>query len=158
MFELLTMLFPALVTPEENIFHSNNPDKTKIILAKWQQRMGKLNHPLHLIPAPYRDLTTPIVNYVQDILDKDPNILVHVVMGQLIMDTWAAQVLHANTSIRFKLALQQMSRVVVTDVAYPLHGDEIDHTLQREDASGEPSLNAVQIPTAMEPTIKTPMG
>ena len=79
-------------------------------------------------------------------------------MGQLIMDTWAAQVLHANTSIRFKLALQQMSRVVVTDVAYPLHGDEIDHTLQREDASGEPSLNAVQIPTAMEPTIKTPMG
>ncbi len=136
----------------------DNPDKTKIILAKWQQRMGKLDHPLHLIPAPYRDLTTPIVNYVQDILDKDPNILVHVVMGQLIMDTWAAQVLHANTSIRFKLALQQMSRVVVTDVAYPLHGDEIDHTLQREDASGEPSLNAVQIPTAMEPTIKTPMG
>ena len=136
----------------------DNPDKTKIILAKWQQRMGKLDHPLHLIPAPYRDLTTPIVNYVQDILDKDPNILVHVVMGQLIMDTWAAQVLHANTSIRFKLALQQMSRVVVTDVAYPLHGDEIDHTLQREDASGEPSLNAVQIPTAMEPTVKTPVG
>ena len=28
-FALETMLFPAVLTPEENTFHNNNPEKTK---------------------------------------------------------------------------------------------------------------------------------
>ncbi len=123
----------------------DNVEKTQVILAKWQQRMGKLNHPLQMIPAPYRELTGPIVDYVQDVLDKNPNMLVHIVMGQLIMDTWAAQALHANTSIRFKLALQQMPRVVVTDVAYPLHSDEVDNFLQYETSDIKSSLDPMPV-------------
>ncbi len=121
----------------------DNPEKTKAIQAKWQQRMGKLNHPLHLISAPYRDLTRPIVNYVQNLLDKNPNALVHVVMGQLIMDTWAAQALHANTSIRFKLALQQMPRVVMTDVAYPLHSNDVDSFSPTDHQTAPQTMNGV---------------
>lgn len=105
----------------------DNKEKTAIIKAKWQERLGTLNHPLVTIPAPYRDLTGPIVNYVQDVLDKNPNCLVHIVMGQLIMDTWVAQALHANTSIRFKLALQHLPHVIMTDVAYSLHSDEAEN-------------------------------
>ena len=134
----------------------DNPEKTKIIQTKWQQRMGKLNHPLQLIPAPYRDLTEPIVNYVQDVLDKNPNVLVHIVMGQLIMDTWAAQVLHANTSIRFKLALQQIPRVVLTDVAYPLHGDDTNNFSSHEVAVDRSARKAT--PVVVDHAAKAPVG
>jgi hypothetical protein len=100
--------------------------KTAMIQTKWQQRLGALNHPLTIVPSPYRNLTESVVAYVEGLLEKNPHGLVHIVMGQLIMDTWQAQVLHANTSIQFKLALQTMERVIVTDVSYALHSDEVD--------------------------------
>ena len=102
----------------------DNPQKTEMIQAKWQQRMGALNHPLTIVPSPYRNLTESVVAYVEGLLEKNPRGLVHIVMGQLIMDTWQAQMLHANTSIQFKLALQAMERVIVTDVSYPLHTEQ----------------------------------
>jgi hypothetical protein len=50
-----------------------------------------------------------------------PNRTVQVVMGQLVMDTWAAQALHANTSFAFTIALQRMPRVVITNMGYQIH-------------------------------------
>ncbi|MCW1966870.1 MAG: APC family permease [Anaerolineae bacterium] len=105
----------------EAIHLDNDTAKTERILAKWNERMGDTGHELKIIPAPYRDLTEPVVNYVQNILDGSENGFVHVVLAQIIMDSWAEQALHSNTSIAFKLALQHMDRVVVTDVSYPLH-------------------------------------
>lgn len=102
----------------------NNPEKSEIIKAKWQERMKYAHHPLIMIPAPYRNLTEVAVKYVQQQLDKDSHRLVHVVMGQLVMDTYWEQALHSNSTIAFKLALQRMERVVVTDVSYPLHTTE----------------------------------
>ena len=105
----------------EAVHLDNDSAKTERILAKWNERMGDTSHELKIIPAPYRDLTEPVVNYVQNILDGSENGFVHVVLAQIIMDSWAEQALHSNTSIAFKLALQHMDRVVVTDVSYPLH-------------------------------------
>jgi amino acid transporter len=99
----------------------DNPEKTDAIKAKWRARLGQLDHELNLVPCPYRNLSEVIVDYVQAKLTEDPNRLVHIVMGQLLMDTFYAQALHANTSISFKLALQRMQGVVVTDVAYQIH-------------------------------------
>ena len=99
----------------------DNPEKTAQLQAKWRARLGQLNHSLEIVPCPYRNLSEVIVEYVQARLDESPNRIVHIVMGQLLMDTYVKQALHANTSIAFKLALQRMPRVVVTDVAYQIH-------------------------------------
>jgi amino acid transporter len=99
----------------------DNPAKTERILQKWKERMGKLNHELTLVPCPYRNLAEAAINFIQQKLDDDPNRTVQVVMGQLVMDTWAAQALHANTSVAFTLALQRMERVVITNVGYQIH-------------------------------------
>lgn len=47
-------------------------------------------------------------------------------MGQLIMDTWSAQALHANTAIAFTIALQSMPRVAITNVGYQIHKPDAD--------------------------------
>jgi amino acid transporter len=99
----------------------DNPFKTERILQKWQERMGRLEHELTLVPCPYRNLAEAATNFVQQKLDENPSRIVQVVMGQLVMDTWAAQALHANTSFAFTIALQRMSRVVITNVGYQIH-------------------------------------
>ena len=99
----------------------DNPAKTERILQKWHERMGKLGHELTLVPCPYRNLAEVATNFVQQMLDADQNRTVQVVMAQLIMDTWAAQALHANTAFAFTIALQRMPRVVVTNVGYQIH-------------------------------------
>jgi amino acid transporter len=108
-------------TPWVAIHIDDNTDKTLSIRSKWRSRLGQLNHELEIVPCPYRNLSETVVAYVQSLLNKNPNRFVHVVMGQLLMDTFYEQALHANTSISFKLALQRMPRVVVTDVAYQIH-------------------------------------
>ena len=104
----------------------NDPDKTAVTKAKWSERMKFAYHPLVIIPSPYRNLTQTAVEYVQQHLDKAPHRLVHVVMGQLIMDDYLQQALHSNSTIGLKLALQRMERVVVTDVSYQLHTSQVE--------------------------------
>ena len=109
------------------VHFDDNPDKTAIIQQKWRERMVHVHHPLLIVSAPYRNLTEVAVNYVQHQLDKDPHRLVHVIMGQLIMDNYWEQALHSNSTIGLKLALQRMGRVVVTDVSYQLHTSDAEN-------------------------------
>lgn len=103
----------------------DNPVKTEKIKAKWRERMGQLDHELTLVPCPYRNLSEVAVDFIQSKLDEDPTRFVHVIMAQLIMDTWGAQALHANTAIAFTLALQSMERVALTNVGYQIHVPEL---------------------------------
>ncbi len=98
-----------------------DPLKTAKIKDKWEQRMGDAGHDLQMVPCPYRNLTEVAEGFIQHQLEGNPDLIVNVIMGQIIMDTWAGQALHANTSIAFKLALQRMPRVIVTDVSYQIH-------------------------------------
>jgi len=113
----------------------NDASKTELVKAKWDERMKYASHPLVIEPAPFRNLTEVLVGYVQRHLDKDPKRLIHVVMGQLVMDTWPAQALHANTGLAFRFALQRMERVIVTDVSYQLHSDNANELPHNEENS-----------------------
>lgn len=102
----------------------DNPVKTEKIQAKWRERMGQLDHELIIVPCPFRNLAEVAVNFIRQKLDEDPNRFVNVIMGQLVMDTWLAQALHANTAIAFTLALQNMERVALTNIGYQIHKPE----------------------------------
>ena len=108
------------------VHFDDNALKTAVIKRKWDERMKEARHPLVMVPAPYRDLKEVCVNYVKGMQAKHPQAIIHIIMGQIIMDSWAAQVLHANTSIAFKLALQEMDGIIVTDVAYQVHKASVD--------------------------------
>ena len=102
----------------------DNPAKTAKILAKWKERMGKVDHELTLVPCPYRNLTEAAEEFIQQKLDEDPTRFVHVILAQVTMDTWMAQALHANTAIAFTIALQRMERVALTNVGYQIHAPD----------------------------------
>jgi hypothetical protein len=95
-----------------------------VVQQKWRERIGEGD--LVILPSPYRRLVEPIVDYVQKELDADPNAFVHVIMGQLVMDTPWARALHSNNSLGIMSRLQSMDRVIVTDVPYQLHAEDVE--------------------------------
>ncbi len=97
-----------------------NPDKVEPVAQKWRERIPDAP-PLVILESPYRSLTQPLVEYINDYLRENPDAFVHVILSQIIFDNYWEHALHQNSSIAFKLALQTMDRVVVTDVAYQLH-------------------------------------
>lgn len=99
-----------------------NPQKVVSVCTKWAERIGEGE--LIIIDSPTRLLTEPIREYIDKLLDETPDGYVHVIMGQLVMDTFWEQALHQNSSIIFNLALAGLDRVVVTNVPYQLHHEE----------------------------------
>jgi hypothetical protein len=99
-----------------------DPQKTAEVRRKWQRFFP--DEPLTVLPSPLRDLVGPIRRYVQRLRAEHPDAFIHVIMSQLIMDNLVEQVLHQNATVIFKLALQDIPMVAVTDVGYPLHPEE----------------------------------
>ncbi|MBI5959084.1 MAG: APC family permease [Chloroflexi bacterium] len=111
----------ALGHPWEAVHVGIKPEKIAIVQEKWAKRIGEGE--LRILDSPYRLLADPIRQRVQEILDSDPKVFVHVIMGHLAMDTYWEQALHQNTAYVFNLALSRMDRVVVTSVPYQIHRD-----------------------------------
>lgn len=98
--------------------------KTEAVQQKWRERIGEGE--LTILRSPYRRLVIPIKEYIQAELDKSPDAFVHVIMGQLVMDTPWARALHSNNSLGIMSELQAMDRVIVTDVPYQLHSEDVE--------------------------------
>jgi amino acid transporter len=101
-----------------------NDRKTDVVKAKWKERIGEGD--LLVLPSPYRKLAEPICDYISKLLDQNPDLFVHVIMGQLVMDTTWAKTLHSNNALGILSALQKHDRIVVTDVPYQLHTDNAE--------------------------------
>jgi amino acid transporter len=99
-----------------------NPDKCDIIRQKWADRVGESE--LIIVPSPYRQLTEPLHEFIESEFERLPEGYINVVMGHLATDTLFEQILHQNSAIIFNLALQDMQRVVVTQVPYQIHAPE----------------------------------
>ncbi|MBI5876445.1 MAG: APC family permease [Chloroflexi bacterium] len=106
--------------PWEGVHIAINPEKTEQVAQKWAERLPDAP-PLVILESPYRSLTQPLVDYIQAYLKERPDAFVHVILSQITFDSYWEHALHQNSSIVFKLALQSMPRVVVTDVTYQLH-------------------------------------
>ncbi len=109
----------SLGNPWEAIHIEIDPEKTVTIQKKWKQRI-QLSAPLKIIPSPYRSITSPLREYIQQLQNENPRQFIHLLMGQLAMPNAWEQVLHRNTNLLVDLVLRDMERVVVTSVPYQI--------------------------------------
>jgi hypothetical protein len=97
--------------------------KAEKVIKKWRERIGEGD--LVVIESPYRMLTEPLREYIEDIQSETPGSFVHIILGQLVMDTAWEQLLHQNTPLIFNLALSHLDRVAVTSVPYQIHHSQL---------------------------------
>jgi amino acid transporter len=97
---------------------ATSEEKAVEVQRKWQRFFPQ--DTLVILPSPIRDLVGPIRSYVERLRAEQPGAFIHVIVSQILMDNLVEQALHQNATVIFKMALQQIPMVAVTDVAYPL--------------------------------------
>ena len=132
----------ALGNPWHAIHVGVNPQKSETTLKKWQQYVGEGE--LVIIPSPYRHLLAPIREYVVDLLQANPRVIVHIVMGHLAMDSVFTQVLHQNSSLILNLGLTGLERVVVTIVPVQIYHDDTGESVNQNMMTGDSLKKARQ--------------
>ncbi len=127
----------SLDHPWQAIHVAIHPEKAELVRQKWQERIGEGE--LVMLDSPYRMLVEPIKDYIETLQRELPGCFVHVIMGQLVMNSFWTQALHQNSAFIFNLALSGMERVVVTTVPYQIHRRGEEETAQEVAEAEEPS-------------------
>ena len=81
---------------------------------QWEQRDIPVE--LHTIYSPYRDLTAPVLSFLDELDAEDPDDLITVVIPEFVVTTWYTQVLHNQTALALKARLLFRPNTVVTSV------------------------------------------
>jgi amino acid transporter len=95
-----------------------DPESTARIQIQWAQWGCGVN--LFVLPSPYRSVLGSLLEYIENILEKEPDIWVTVVIPEILPAHWWQGVLHNQRALLLKTALLFKDRVILTDVPFHL--------------------------------------
>jgi hypothetical protein len=99
-----------------------DPEETERLLQEWDERGIPI--PLRALDSPYREVTRPVVEYVQRIRRESPRDLVVVFIPEYVVGHWWEQILHNQSALRLKTRLHYTPGVMVTSVPWQLASSE----------------------------------
>jgi amino acid transporter len=109
-------------------------NETKRLVQQWEE--SDLGIPLKVIASPYREVTSPIIDYVKNIRNESPRDVVTVYIPEYVVGHWWEQILHNQSALRLKGRLLFTPGVMVTSVPYHLaSSSRAEQRLEREIAS-----------------------
>jgi hypothetical protein len=78
--------------------------------------------PLDIVEAPFRDLTSPMLDEVRR-FSMHPNVVVNVIVPEVIVSHWWQLPLHNQSALFIKRLFLKEDRVVLTSVPFLLEGE-----------------------------------
>jgi amino acid transporter len=93
-------------------------ESTARIQIQWAQWGCGVN--LIVVPSPYRSVLGSLLEYIEKILEKEPDIWVTVVIPEILPAHWWQGILHNQRALLLKTALLFKERVILTDVPFHL--------------------------------------
>ena len=95
-----------------------DPQATARIQIQWAQWGCGIN--LRALPSPYRSVMKSLLDYIEQILEKEPDIWVTVVIPEILPAHWWQSILHNQRALLLKTALLFKDRVILIDVPFHL--------------------------------------
>jgi hypothetical protein len=95
-----------------------NEDETRALVDEWDAR--KIPVPLTIIDSPYREITTPLLDYIRHVQRSGPRDVVCVFIPEYVVGRWWEHLLHNQSALRLKGRLLFTPGVMVTSVPYHL--------------------------------------
>lgn len=105
------------------------------LVHKWED--SDVSVPLKVIASPYREITRPILGYVQRIIKDSPRTVVTVFIPEYVVGRWWEQVLHNQSALRLKGRLLFEPNVMVTSVPWQLRSSERLKVIDEQPAPGD---------------------
>ncbi|HKW87042.1 MAG TPA: APC family permease, partial [Nitrospiraceae bacterium] len=93
-------------------------EETARIEIQWAQWGCGVN--LVVLPSPYRSVLRSLLDYIEEVLQKDPQGWVTVVLPEILPARWWQNILHNQRALLLKAALLFKERVILTDVPFHL--------------------------------------
>lgn len=100
------------------VFVDTTPEDTARTEMQWAQWGCGVN--LVVLPSPYRSILGSILDYVEEILEKEPDTWVTVVLPEILPARWWQNILHNQRALLLKASLLFKDRVILTDVPFHL--------------------------------------
>jgi hypothetical protein len=75
---------------------------------------------LIVLPSPYRSILRSLLGYIEELLNKNPDGWVTVVIPEILPARWWQNILHNQRALMLKAALLFKERVILTDVPFHL--------------------------------------
>ena len=101
---------------------SVDEEDTARLVEEWDAR--GLSVPLTIVASPYREITRPVLDYVDNIRRSSPRDVVTVYIPEYVVGRWWEQILHNQSALRLKGRLLYKPGVMVTSVPYQLRSSE----------------------------------
>ena len=76
--------------------------------------------PLTVLPSPYRSVLGPLLEHIEELLQKDPDGWVTIVLPEILPAKWWQNILHNQRALMLKAAVLFKERVILTDVPFHL--------------------------------------
>jgi len=95
---------------------------TRALVKEWDER--DIPVPLKVVESPYREITRPVLQYVQRVRRESPRDVVTVFIPEYVVGRWWEQVLHNQSALRLKSRLLFQPGVMVTSVPWQLSSSQ----------------------------------
>ena len=97
------------------------PEEQERITRQWEDH--KIPVELITLYSPYRELTRPILRYLDELDDRHEDDFVTVVVPEFALKHWYQQVLHNQSALVLRTRLRSRPNTVVTSVPFHIEGD-----------------------------------
>ncbi|GAA2499196.1 APC family permease [Streptomyces thermolineatus] len=99
-----------------------DPVETQELQREWAER--GIDVPLKVLDSPYREVTSPVIEYVKSLRRTSPRDVVTVYIPEYVVGHWYEQLLHNQSALRLKGRLLFTPGVMVTSVPWQLESSE----------------------------------
>jgi amino acid transporter len=115
-----------------------NDEEADRIQEMWER--FHLDVPLHLQHSPYRELTRPVLEFIDDLDEQYENDIITVILPEFVLTRWWEHLLHNQSAFLLKARLLFRRNTVVMSVPYHIDHGRVDSPLL-DDISGPPAAD-----------------
>lgn len=89
--------------------------RTQRLWAQWERDI-----PLTVLSAPYRSMTEPLIEYIQQAQQDEGYDVVTVIIPEFVVNTFWESLLHNHSALWLQVTLRNVPRVAVLNMRYKL--------------------------------------
>jgi amino acid transporter len=117
---LAALTYARMLSDDVTSLHvSTDPLESKKVREKWE--MYGEGTRLVMLESPYRLLIEPVMNYIEQLLNKRmPNEIITVVVPQFVPKHWWENFLHSQTAMMLRMAFMFKPGLVIIEVPYQI--------------------------------------
>ncbi|MHB0998997.1 MAG: APC family permease [Armatimonadota bacterium] len=95
-----------------------DPLDSRLLIERWEEWGGGI--PLVILESPFRTLVSPLLHYLDEVMEEKPGSLVTVVIPEFVPAKWWHKILHNQSGLILKLILMFKKGIITTNVRFYL--------------------------------------